>query len=77
MRKESRMYLEQTERWTVERIIRAMAGVLSFTGVVLSATASLWWLILPGLVGANLVVFSVTGFCPMAVALAKAGIPTR
>ncbi len=71
------MYLAQTERWTVERVIRAMAGTFTLAGVALAATASPWWLVLPGLVGANLVVYSLTGFCPMAVALARAGVPQR
>jgi len=68
------MYLAQTKRWTMERIIRAMAGAVTLAGVGLAATVSPWWLILPGLVGANLVVFSLTGFCPMAVALDRAGV---
>jgi uncharacterized membrane protein YdcZ (DUF606 family) len=36
-----------------------------------------WWLLVPGLVGANLVLFSLTGFCPMAVVLARAGVEER
>lgn len=68
------MYLAQTQRWTMERIIRAMAGVFTLVGVGLAATVNSWWLIVPGVVGANLVVFSLTGFCPMAVALARTGV---
>jgi len=71
------MYLGQTDRWTVERIIRAAAGTFTLAGASLAATVSPWWLLLPGLVGANLVVYSLTGFCPMAVALARAGVPER
>ena len=68
------MYMAQTQRWTIERIIRAMAGAFTLTGVGLAAATSPWWLILPGLVGANLVLFSLTGFCPMAVLLARVGV---
>lgn len=71
------IYLAQTQRWTMERIIRATAGTFTLAGVGLAATISTWWLILPGLVGANLVLFSLTGFCPMAVVLARAGIEER
>jgi len=71
------MYLAQTERWTMERIIRALAGIFTLAGVALAATVSPWWLVLPGLVGANLVVFSLSGFCPMAVVLDRAGVPER
>jgi uncharacterized membrane protein YdcZ (DUF606 family) len=71
------MYLAQTRQWTIERVIRALAGTFTLAGVTLAATASPWWLVLPGLVGANLVIFSLTGFCPMAVALARAGVADR
>jgi uncharacterized membrane protein YdcZ (DUF606 family) len=71
------MYLAQTQRWTMERIIRATAGMITLAGVGLAATLSPWWLVLPGLVGANLVLFSLTGFCPMAVALDRAGVEER
>jgi len=53
------MYLAQTKRWTIERVIRAMAGVFTLAGTGLAAAVSLWWLALPGLVGANLVIFSL------------------
>jgi hypothetical protein len=42
------MYLAQTKRWTMERIIRVMAGLFTLAGVALAATVSTWWLILPG-----------------------------
>jgi hypothetical protein len=71
------MYLAQTQRWTVERVIRAMAGVFTLAGAGLAAAVSPWWLLLPGLVGTNLVIFSLTGFCPMAVVLARAGVAVR
>jgi len=71
------VYLAQTQRWTMERIIRAMAGVFTLAGAGLAAAVSPWWLLLPGMVGANLVIFSLTGFCPMAVALARAGVAER
>jgi uncharacterized membrane protein YdcZ (DUF606 family) len=72
-----KMYLAQTQRWTVERVIRAMAGVFTLAGAGLAAAVSPWWLLLPGLVGANLVIFSLTGFCPMAVVLVRAGVAER
>lgn len=71
------MYLAQTQRWTMERIIRATAGIFTLVGIGLAATVNSWWLIVPGVVGANLVVFSLTGFCPMAVALVRTGVEER
>ena len=68
------MYLAQTQRWTMERLIRVTAGMLTLAGVVLAATVSSWWMVLPGFVGTNLVIFSLTGFCPLAVLLHRLGV---
>lgn len=71
------MYLAQTQRWTVERIIRAMAGTLVLAGAALGFWVQPAWLLLPALVAVNLLVFSVTGFCPAAVLLHRVGVPER
>jgi len=48
-----------------EKIIRAVAGTLILTSIVLSLTVSLKWLWLGGFVGLNLLQSSFTGFCPL------------
>ncbi len=69
------MYLAQTQQWTMERVIRLMAGIFVLLGTTLGALASPYWLILPAMVGANLLVFTFTGFCPMAILLHSLGLP--
>lgn len=49
---------------TAERAIRALAGALVLTSLVLSRLASPWWLLLALFVGANLLQSAFTNFCP-------------
>ena len=67
------MYRAKTDTWYMERIIWLIAGVLTLTGTVLALVHSPYWLILTGLVGVNLVVFALTGYCLMANILYRLG----
>jgi len=60
------MYFAPTNRWSLERLVWLIAGIFTLTGTVLAAVHSMYWLLLTGLVGVNLIVFSITGFCLMA-----------
>lgn len=53
------------------RQVQIVAGSLVFTGTVLGAFVSPWFLILSGFVGAGLVFAGVTNTCAMAVLLSK------
>lgn len=68
------MYRSQVNTWTLERAICLMAGGFTLLGLFLAMAVHPYWLALPALVGLNLVVFSVTGFCPMAVLLHAVGV---
>lgn len=48
-----------------EYIIRRIAGTLIITGVLLAYFVSVLWLLLPLLVGINLLQSSFTRFCPV------------
>ena len=71
------MYLAQNDGWYLERIIWLIAGIFSLASALLSWIHSPYWLILTGLVGINLTVFSLTGFCFMANILYKLGAKPR
>lgn len=60
---------------TIDRAVMALAGALVLLGSVAAALVSPWWLLLPAFVGANLLQSSLTGFCPAAVLLRRAGVP--
>ncbi|MBI5142249.1 MAG: DUF2892 domain-containing protein [Nitrospirae bacterium] len=70
----TKLYIAQTKIWTLERVIRLMAGTFVLLGIALSAWVHPYWIALPALVGVNLVVFSLTGLCPMAMILHKLGV---
>ncbi|MBD2136376.1 rhodanese-like domain-containing protein [Anabaena sp. FACHB-1237] len=53
------------------RQVQIMTGLLVFTGTILGAFISDWFLILSGFVGAGLVFAGVTNTCGMAMLLAK------
>jgi rhodanese-related sulfurtransferase len=56
----------------LERQVLAIAGFLVLTGVILSAVVHPWFLGLSAFVGAGLMVAGLTGFCGMALLLARA-----
>jgi len=60
------MYIAKTDSWYLERIIWLIAWIFTLLSAVLAAIHSPYWLILTALVGINLIIFSLTGFCLMA-----------
>jgi len=58
----------------VDRIIHLMAGTLVMLGIALSHYAHPDWIWLSLLVGLNLAQSGITGFCPAAFLLKKAGV---
>jgi hypothetical protein len=71
------MYLLDTDSWYLERVIFLMAGIMNSISIILVLFHSIYWLILTGFVSLNLLVFSLTGFCPSAAFLNKMGIRSR
>ncbi len=71
------MYIAKTDNWYLERIIWLIAGIFSLSSAVLAWVYSPYWLILTALVGINLIVFALTGFCLMANILYKLGAKPR
>jgi hypothetical protein len=71
------MYLLKTDTWYLERVIFFMAGCMNALSLILVLVHSLYWLILTGFVSLNLLVFSLTGFCPSAAFLNKSGVKAR
>jgi hypothetical protein len=71
------MYLANTDGWYLERIVWLVAGVFALSSAILAWLQSPYWLILTALVGVNLIVFGLTGFCLMANILYKLGARPR
>lgn len=71
------MYMADTRNWYLERLIWLIAGIFALSIAILAWLHSPYWLILTGLVGVNLIVFALTGFCIMANILYKMGAKPR
>lgn len=71
------MYLANTENWYLERVIWLVAGIFSLGSAILAFFLSPYWLILTAVVGINLIIFALTGFCVMANILACVGLKGR
>jgi len=57
-----------------ERIVRAVAGTIVLTSVVLAYTININWLWLGVFVGVNLLQSAFTRFCPLELILKAAGV---
>lgn len=57
---------------SLERQVRIAAGSIVLLGVILTATLSIWFLIIPAFIGAGLTFAGLTDWCGMGLLLAKA-----
>lgn len=64
-----------TSCWHIIRLIFLIAGLLLLMSVVLAVLFGIAWLILTAFVSTVMIIFSMTGFCPMAYFLSKLGVP--
>jgi hypothetical protein len=65
---------------TVERLIRILAGSFILISLALGVQGSPlfvspWWLAFTAFVGANLLQFGFTNWCPLGLILKKFGVP--
>lgn len=58
----------------IDRVVFAFAGTVVLLSIALAHFVSPWWLLLAAFVGLNLLQSSLTGFCPAAIMLRKAGV---
>ena len=59
---------------TIERGLRLLAGTIVTASVILAVVQSLWWLVLTGFVGLNLLQSGITNWCPAMWIFAKIGL---
>jgi len=57
--------------WPLERVLFCMAGSVALAGVLLAAFVSPWFLIVPGFVALNQLLFAWVGDCPTSLALRR------
>lgn len=71
------MYIADTSKWYLERLIRLIGGFFVFGSVVPGYFVHPGWFVFTGLVGLMLMIFALTGFCPMSIILHKFGARER
>jgi hypothetical protein len=62
---------------TVERCLRAIAGLFVLVSVLLAHYHSAYWLFFTGFVGLNLLQSAFTNWCPMMDILKKLGVKSQ
>ena len=62
---------------TIERMILLVVGVVVLTSVLLGVYHSPNWLWLTGVMGVHLIQASLTGMCPVVMALKRMGLPSK
>ncbi len=60
---------------TIDSLVLRFAGVMILASVLLAHLHSPYWLWVNAFVGANMLQASFTGFCPLAMVLARLRIP--
>jgi hypothetical protein len=71
-------HIDELEReWDVERTLETNASILALSGVVLGATVSKKFLVVPGVVLSFFLQHAVQGWCPPVPVFRRMGIRTR
>ena len=71
------MFIADTKTWYLERIIRLLAGIFVLGSVLLGHFFHPGWFLVTGLVGVMLMIFALTGFCPLSIILYAFGARER
>lgn len=58
-------------KWSLERVLFAMAGTMTLLSAALAAFVSPWFLLLTAFVGLNQWMFVATGACPASLILSR------
>ena len=59
-------------RWSLERVLFALAGTMTLISAALAATVSPWFLLLTAFVGINQWLYVTVGACPASLVLGRA-----
>jgi hypothetical protein len=71
------MYIASTRTWYLERLIRLIAGIFVGGSVLLGFLIHPGYFYFTGIVGVMLMIFALTGFCPMSIILHALGARER
>lgn len=69
--------LPRHDGWSVERAVPLMAGSVVLASLALGRGVSPKWRGLTAFAGGNLIMYSALGWCPVSLALERAGLPRK
>jgi hypothetical protein len=71
----ARLGLPAPEGWPLERVVSLVAGGVIVGSLVAARTRNPRWRLLTGMVGANLALQGLVGWCPSSALLYRLGVP--
>ena len=71
------LYIANSNTWYLERLIRLAAGIFVLGSVLMGLFVHPGFFYFTGLAGLMLVIFALTGFCPMSIILYAFGARER
>ena len=63
--------MSSTGRWSLERVLFALAGTVTLLSAVLAVAVSNWFLLLTAFVGINQWLYVAAGACPASIVLRR------
>lgn len=63
--------------WDVERIVGLLAGAFTLFSLAMGRLHDRRWRLMTALIGANLILQAVAGWCPSSLLLRRLGVPSR
>jgi len=71
------IYKQPTDRWYLERLIFLIGGTFILASVILGMQVSANFFYFTIFVGTVMVLFALTGYCPMSIILTKLGVKAK
>ena len=72
-----KIYRQDVSFWYIERFIFLIAGLFILLSLLLGYYVHQNWFLFTGFVGILQIIFSLTGFCPLAILLNILGIKSK
>ena len=74
--KESESESGPTTQWPIERATSMLAGSAVLASLIMGRLHSRRWRLLTSVIGANLIMNALVGWCPATLVMRRLGIPT-
>lgn len=68
------VYRLDVSKWYINRVVYLIGGLFVLFSALLVSMVSVWWICFTFFVGLMLINFALTGYCPLAIMLAKMGV---